>query len=113
MSITCFIRYEIEPAQYAEFARYARNWYAIIPRCGGDLVGYFLPHEGTNFEAFGLIRFPSLTAYEAYRERLKTDPQAVANFALAAQHCFIRRETRTFLGEPVPDQDQQVEGAQK
>src|SRR6202521_186731 len=71
MAITCFIRYRIDPFQREAFAEYARNWLAIIPRCGGDVRGYFLPHEGTNDVAWGLIGFESLAAYEAYRARIK------------------------------------------
>ena len=65
MTITCFIRYRIDPFQRAEFEAYARRWLEIIPACGGDLVGYFLPHEGTNDIAWGLISFPGLAGYEA------------------------------------------------
>ena len=35
-----------------------------IPKCGGDLIGYFMPHEGTNNIAIALISFDSLAAYE-------------------------------------------------
>jgi NIPSNAP len=97
MAITCFIRYEIDPFQRDAFDQYARTWGWIIPRCGGDLVGYFLPHEGTNHIAWGLIAFDSLAAYEAYRTRLKADPEGRANFAFAQEHRFILREERTFL----------------
>jgi hypothetical protein len=97
MAITCFIRYEIDPFQRDAFNEYAGNWGRIIPRCGGDLVGYFLPHEGTNNVAWGLIAFDSLAAYEAYRSRLKADPEGRANFAFAQQHRLILREERTFL----------------
>ena len=97
MSITCFIRYEINPLQRAEFQRYAQNWSRIIPRCGGHLLGYFLPHEGTNYVAWGLIRFESLAAYEAYRARLKEDTEGAENFAWAQTRGFIVREERTFL----------------
>jgi hypothetical protein len=97
MAITCFIRYEIDPFQREAFAAYARTWGRIIPRCGGDLVGYFLPHEGTSDIAWGLIAFDTLAAYEAYRTRLKSDPEARANFAAAQTGRFIRREERTFL----------------
>ena len=97
MSIVCFIRYEIDPFQRAEFKAYAENWGGIIPRCGGHLVGYFLPHEGTNHLAWGLIEFESLAAYEAYRARLKKDAKARENFAFAQAHRFIQREERTFL----------------
>lgn len=96
MAITCFIRYQIDPFQREQFRQYAENWGRIIPRCGGHLVGYFLPHEGTNDEAWGLVAFDSLAAYEAYRTRLKTDPEARANFALAQQQRFILREQRSF-----------------
>jgi hypothetical protein len=97
MAITCFIRYEIDPFQRAAFNEYAENWGRIIPRCGGDLVGYFLPHEGTNNVAWGLIAFDSVAAYESYRSRLKSDPEGRANFAFAQQHRLILREERTFL----------------
>jgi len=53
MTITCFIRYQIDPFQSAAFRNYAGNWGRIIPRCGGHLVGYFLPHEGTSDIAWG------------------------------------------------------------
>jgi len=94
--ITCFIRYEIDPIQKEEFRRYAENWGRIIPRLGGRLLGYFLPHEGTNYEAWGLVGFDSLAAYEAYRSRLKQDEAARANFAFARESRFILREERTF-----------------
>ncbi len=68
----------------------------IIPRLGGRLLGYFLPHEGSSTEAWGLISFDTLAAYEAYRLRLKADPAAQANFAFAARERFIRAEQRTF-----------------
>lgn len=96
MTITCFIRYEIDPFQREAFRVYAENWGRIIPRCGGHLLGYFLPHEGSNVEAWGLIAFDSLAAYEAYRARLRADPEGQANFALAQQQRFILREERRF-----------------
>jgi len=97
MPITCFIRYEIDPVQRDAFRRYADHWGRIIPRLGGRLLGYFLPHEGTNYEAWGLVGFDSLAAYEAYRLRLRDDGEARANFEFARTHRFILREERTFL----------------
>jgi hypothetical protein len=97
MRVTCFIRYEIDPHQREAFRAYAEAWRRIIPKCGGDLVGYFLPHEGTNNIAYGLIAFDSLAAYEAYRARLKADTEGRANFALAEKQRFILSEERTFL----------------
>ena len=97
MTLTCMIRYQIDPSQHAAFEQYAQNWGRIIPRCGGHLVGYFLPHEGTNDIAWGLISFPSLAAYEAYRARLRADPAARENFAFAQEQRFILREERSFV----------------
>jgi NIPSNAP len=97
MAICCFIRYQIDPYQLDEFRKYAAGWGHIIPRAGGHLVGYFLPHEGTNDVAWGLIAFSSLAAYEAYRARLRADPEARQNFALAQSKRFILREERSFV----------------
>ena len=97
MTITVFIRYVIDPFQREAFAEYARNWGRIIPKCGGGLIGYFLPHEGTNNIAFGLISFDSLATYEAYRARLRADKDGAANFMSAEQGGFFLAEERTFL----------------
>ena len=97
MTITCVIRYEIDPFQRDAFKKYAENWGRIIPRCGGHLVGYFLPHEGTNYVAWGLIAFDSLASYEAYKARLKSDPEARDNFAMAQTKRLILREERNFV----------------
>jgi hypothetical protein len=96
MAITCFIRYEIDPFQRAAFKEYAEHWGRIIPKCGGNLIGYFLPHEGTNNIAWGLITFDSLASYETYRARLKVDTDGNANFNFAQTKKFILREERTF-----------------
>jgi hypothetical protein len=97
MTVTCFIRYQIDPFQREAFQKYAEKWGRIIPRCGGHLVGYFLPLEGTNDVGWGLIAFNSLAAYEAYRARLRTDAEARENFAFAQAKRFVLREERTFL----------------
>ena len=97
MTITCFIRYQIDPFQRDNFLKYAENWGRIIPRCGGHLVGYFVPHEGTNDIAWGLIAFDSLSAYEDYRKRLSMDKEARMNFAMAESKRIILREERTFV----------------
>jgi hypothetical protein len=95
--ITCIIRYEIDPYQRDAFKEYAANWGRIVPRCGGHLVGYFLPYEGTNNVAWGLIAFDSLASYEAYKKKLKADPEARTNFAAAEAKRFILREERNFV----------------
>ena len=97
MTITCVIRYEIDPFQRDDFQKYAENWGRIIPRCGGRLVGYFLPYEGTNNIAWGLIAFDSLASYERYRVRLKADPDARQNLAMAHDKRLVLREERSFV----------------
>lgn len=97
VKIACFIRYQIDPFKLEIFRKYAQNWGHIIPRCGGQLIGYFLPHEGTNDIAWGLIGFENLAAYEAYRARLKRDAEAKENFNLAFNNRAVLREERTFV----------------
>jgi hypothetical protein len=97
MTITVFIRYQLDPHKRDGFEDYARRWLKIIPKCGGNIVGYWMPHEGTDNIAYGLISFESLAAYEAYRARLKTDKDGAANFALAQKERFIVSEERSFL----------------
>lgn len=97
MTIVCCIRYVLDPFQRDRFEAYARNWLTIIPACGGRLLGYFMPHEGTDNIALALIGFDSLAAYEAYRARLRTDGPAMANFRMAQEQRFILSEARTFL----------------
>jgi len=96
MKITCIIRYEIDAFQRDNFKKYAENWGRIIPRLGGHLVGYFLPYEGTNYVGWALIAFDSLASYETYRARLKADPEARENLAMAQIKRFILREERNF-----------------
>jgi len=97
VKITCIIRYEIDPYQREAFKEYAENWGRIVPRCGGHLVGYFLPYEGTNNIAWGLIAFDSLASYEVYKKKLKADPEARNNFAAAEAKRIILREERNFV----------------
>jgi hypothetical protein len=97
MTVTCCIRYVIDPYKREAFEAYARRWGEIIPRCGGDLIGYFMPHEGTNNTALAMISFASLADYEAYRARIKADPDGIANFHFAEEQKFILGEERTFL----------------
>ena len=97
MTVTVFIRYQLDPFKKPEFEAYARRWLTIIPRCGGNLLGYWMPHEGTNNIAMALISFDSLAAYEAYRARLRQDSEGMANFQSAESGHFILAEERTFL----------------
>jgi hypothetical protein len=95
--ISCVIRYQIDPFQRDAFKAYAEHWGPVIPRCGGHLVGYFLPHEGTNDVAWAVVAFESLAAYERFKGRIKADPDATANFARARAARVILREERNFV----------------
>jgi len=97
MTIACIIRYQIDPFQRDSFQTYAENWGRIIPRCGGHLLGYFLPYEGTNDIARGMIAFNSLAEYENYRTQIKVDPDGKKNFLFALENRFILREERNFV----------------
>ena len=101
MTVTVFIRYQIDPFKRTLFEEYSRRWLSIIPRMGGDLVGYWMPHEGTNNIAFALISLDSLAAYESYRSGLRQDSEGMANFNFAEEHKFILGEERTFLRKVV------------
>jgi hypothetical protein len=95
--IVCVIRYQIDPFQKETFRKYAEKWGRLIPKCGGHLVGYFLPYEGTNDVAWGLVGFESLAAYEVYKTRIKSDSESRENLAMAMEKRLILREERNFV----------------
>jgi len=97
--ITLCIQYELEHNKLSDFERYAKNWPKPIRRCGGDLLGYFLPTRlaGRTNLALALIRFSDLTAYEKYREALMKDPDAIANVKQIEAAGAIVYEDRSFL----------------
>jgi hypothetical protein len=97
--ITVCIRYTIDIRKHRDFAQYARNWPEPIRRCGGELLGYFLPTKmaGPTNIAYALINFASLAAYEAYRQALMSDEAAKENFALADRTECIQSEERSVL----------------
>jgi hypothetical protein len=97
MSITCIIRYQIDPYQKDAFESRAEKLGAIISRCGGHCVGYWMPHEGTNDVAWGLITLDSLAAYEQYKARLKEDADLTREDAMVASKRLILREERNFV----------------
>ena len=95
--ITCFIRYQIDPAKKHQFEQYAQNWGEIIPQCGADLIGYYAPYEGSSTLAYGVYNIESLAAYEQYRQRLMTNPLGRKNYEFAQREKFLLREDRVFL----------------
>jgi hypothetical protein len=102
MAITVLIRYQLDPFQRDAFETYARRWLTIIPKCGGDVVGYWMPDEGTNNIGYAMVTFDSLASYEVYRARLRSDPESVANFRFAEERRFILAEERSFLRPVAP-----------
>ncbi len=100
--ITCTLRYEIDPGQVAAFEAYGRVWIALVNRIGGTHHGYFLPAEGASDIAWAIFSFPSLAAYEGYRQHMAVDPECQAAYAYAVKHRFIPRYDRTFT-RPVLD----------
>ena len=102
--MTLCIQYQIDPHKLSDFEKYARRWPEPIRRCGGDLIGYFLPTKlaGRTNVALALIRFPDLGAYERYREALMKDPDAVANVRHADTSGCILVEDR-FFSQQTPE----------
>jgi len=97
--ITLCIRYTIDIHKHGEFEQYARNWPEPIRRCGGELVGYFLPTKlaGATNVALALTNFANLAAYEQYRENLMNDHGAKQNVAFADRSGCILVEDRSIL----------------
>jgi NIPSNAP len=97
--ITLCIRYRIDHNKYCEFETYARTLAQPVRRCGGNLIGYFLPTKlaGRTNEALALIAFPDLGAYERYRDALARDPGAAECLARVESSGCIVSEDRSFL----------------
>jgi len=97
--IALCIRYTVDMHKLGDFEKYARTWPEPIRRCGGELVGYYLPTKiagPTNF-ALALINFPNLAAYEKYREALMRDSDAKANVEFAERSGCIWVEDRSVM----------------
>src|SRR5260370_34608029 len=95
--ITCFLRYEIDRAKIREFEHYGRLWIALVNRLGGKHHGYLLPSESASDIALALFTFPSLSEYEAYRQKAAEDPECQAAIAYAKETGCIRRWERSFF----------------
>jgi len=94
--ITCCIQYTLDPHAISAFEAYAKRWPPIVERCGGKLVGYYLPKEGATNLSPALIDFASLAAYEEYQACLAEDPDARQNVADVAAARAIVSESRSF-----------------
>jgi hypothetical protein len=97
--ITLCIRYTLDISKLGDFGDYPRRFPEPIERCGGKLVGYYLPTKiagPTNF-ALALIDFPSLAAYEIYRDNLLADADALENVRRMEKSGCVLIEDRSFL----------------
>lgn len=95
--ITCYLRYEIDPYKVSEFEHYGKLWIPLVEKFGGNHHGYFLPHEGASNIAYALFSFPSLAAYEDYREKIVDDPDCMAAFKHAEDTRCIKSYERSFV----------------
>ena len=95
--ISCLIRYEIDPTQVHEFEQYAKMWIPLVNKYGGVHHGYFLPHEGKDYEAMALFSFSSLAAYEKYRESVREDSDFKIAEDYKAKKGFVLRIERQFM----------------
>ena len=95
--VTCYLEYTIDPYKLREFERYGKMWIPLVNRMGGHHHGYFLPHEGPNTLAYALFSFPTLAAYEAYREKIATDPDCQAALRYAEETRCIVSYKRSFV----------------
>lgn len=95
--ITCYLRYVVDPFKLAEFEKYGRMWIPLVEKFGGKHHGYFLPSEGANNVALALFSFPSLAAYETYREKAASDPECQAAMRYYEEtKCFLSYERSFF-----------------
>ena len=95
--ITCVVEYTIDATQVDAFERFARAWIALVDRHGGTHHGYFLPSEGASDRALALFSFPSLTAYEQYRQLFGVDPDFVAADRIRDESGCVVRYQRSFM----------------
>jgi len=97
--LTLCIRYTLDATKLADFEAYGRAVAGPIERCGGKIVGYFAPTKfaGPTNVGLALIDFPSLAAYERYREALAADAEHTTVAKRAAQSGVILVEDRSFI----------------
>ena len=95
--ITCYVRYVVDASKLDEFEAYGKMWIPLVEKFGGQHHGYFLPAEGANNIALALFSFPSLSAYETYRNRSKDDPECIAACKYAEEtECVVSYERSFF-----------------
>jgi hypothetical protein len=103
--ITLSLRYTIDPNKLNAFAAYTAAEQIPIRESVGNIIGYFLPTDfaGPTNEAFGLIDFPSLAEYEAYRAKLADHPQHKLNVVNLESSGALLRIERSFIRRVSPE----------
>jgi hypothetical protein len=111
-SITCEVRYRIDPAQVDDFRAYAEIWIRLIERHGGIHHGYFIASAvpvgaGVSFQGLGedgdrdiaiaLFTFPDEAAYLRYRQDVAMDPDGIEANARFGKKPPFRSYERVFL----------------
>ncbi len=106
--ITCSLTYVIDPYKVDDFETYAKVWIHLVTKLGGTHHGYWFPHEGANNIAYCHFSFPSLAAYEDYRERMAADAECQAAYDFAEKtRCIVSYErnfTRPVLEGATPQE---------
>ncbi|CAL9423867.1 NIPSNAP family protein [Streptomyces sp. enrichment culture] len=103
--ITCVVEYTIDAAKIDVFERFAQRWMTLVEEHGGTHHGYFLPAEGASDKALALFSFPSLAAYERYRELFGRHPDFVAADRIRDDSGCVLRYERTFMRPLLPRRD--------
>lgn len=107
--ITCVVHYTIDPSKIGAFEEFAAAWIRLVNRHGGEHHGYFLPGEGASDQALALFTFPSLAAYEEYRQRFGVDPEFIAADRIRDESGCVIRYDRTFMRPLLPRDLQTLE----
>jgi len=95
--VTCYLKYVIDPYKSSEFEQYAKMWIPLVNKFGGIHHGYWLPYEGADNIAIALFSFPSLAAYEEYRNKIFQDKDCQKAFEFKDKtRCIISIE-RSFM----------------
>ena len=95
--ITCYLKYVVDSSKLEEFEVYGKMWIPLVEKFGGKHHGYFMPSEGASNIALALFSFPSLAAYETYRNQAATDPECQAALRYYEQtKCFVSYERSFF-----------------
>jgi len=102
--VTCYLKYVLDPYKLDAFEHYGKLWIPLVEKFGGQHHGYFLPSEGPTTLPWRCSPFPSLAAYETYRQESMNDAECIAAFKYAEEtRCILSYERSFFrpvFGEP-------------